>query len=757
MTTTDGKVNWKIYAERPGLFHLPLNASKNPPVKQISHRIKVTEKLIRLFPSGFTNIASRNLLGVLCFYNGDFARAVKTFQEILQYQNDSLTALANLAFVYKRLKQNSKATNYLELLTKEIEENTPQTKSTAMADQAFAFLFDCYMETDLIERNKLPKELFVQSLLLLENNEFSMTVVEMKYWLGQTYFRLFSQCHTRKDMGDMEKEFYFQGIKELAGVIEMTEKTELSVNKEIVSVTWAFIGTFLGRRGKVRDENGVFKLKTIQQMDDDIKDHLKQLNLFQFLENPEECFQKGLALATKSKSEDNNEPHSSTELLIRYALYLKSNDKFEEALEKLNEALEVDNTQENWFALTVRAGVLEMLNRIDDSITDRELACSWNPSPTDLYRLAKAYHGKYMSCEEKNSEIAEDYLLKASDCFSRTVQLLGQVKRPEIYCAHGRFLRDIGETKEAIESFKRAMEIDSANKKTIGFSYLFETLLQYYRHCVDSNDKRQAEKDKILHEMAYFYEAALRRHDNLTRETEKFLSDYEKEMAMLTAYFKQNRPNSHIRGTNISDIITSISNERSDDKEKWNEIVEENVCCLKAVVKSQSEETERNTNVLCANCKCTVLTRQLSVFPDPREKPRSLIYDYDFYVIFSAMDRDWVCHMLLETLENSYGYKGMIPERDIMPGTTDLYKRVDMIHSCSKILVILSQDFEGNPECEYELSHALKRKQEENSENLLIPIVRKVDGIHRSLRTITVLDAVDDCDWNKLINAIEST
>lgn len=104
MTTPDGKVNWKIYAERPGLFHLPLNASKNPPVKQISHRIKVTEKLIRLFPSGFTNIASRNLLGVLCFYNGDFARAVKTFQEILQYQNDSLTALANLAFVYKRLK-----------------------------------------------------------------------------------------------------------------------------------------------------------------------------------------------------------------------------------------------------------------------------------------------------------------------------------------------------------------------------------------------------------------------------------------------------------------------------------------------------------------------------------------------------------------------------------------------------------------------------------------------------------------------------
>ena len=113
--------------------------------------------------------------------------------------------------------------------------------------------------------------------------------------------------------------------------------------------------------------------------------------------------------------------------------------------------------------------------------------------------------------------------------------------------------------------------------------------------------------------------------------------------------------------------------------------------------------------------------------------------------------------MLLETLENSYGYKGMIPERDIMPGSIDLYQRVKMIDNCSKILVILSQDFEGNPECEYELSLALNRRHENKTENLLIPIVRKVDGIHQSLKTITVLDAVDECDWNKLINAMETT
>ena len=752
VTDLDRNFNCKVYAERPGLFHISLNASQNPPAHQFTHRIEVTKKLIRDFPTGFTNRASRNLLGVLYFYNGEFHKSVKTFLEVLQDQPDSLTAMANLAFVYRRLKQSSKATQYLDQLKAATEHESTGNKSVAMADQAFAFLFDCYIEKDVMERNIVPKELLAESLKRLENSEYNKeTVIEIKYWLGQTYYRLKSKCYRRKGIEKMEREFYLKGLKELADIIHMDEK--MHVCKAMFSTTWAFIGLFLSQRGRIKDENGKFKQKSIDQMDDEIKDSLRQLNLFQYLENPEECFKKGLEVS--SDTGDKSESHPPTELLIRFAIFLKMNDKCAEALKKLNEALEIDSSQGNWFALTVRADVLQRLNRIDDSIADRELACSWNPSPSDLCELAKAYHKKYQSCEEKESDIAEDYLLKASDCFSRAVQFLGQERRPEIYRAHGRFLRDIGETKEAIESFKRAMEIDTANKETASFSHLFETLLQYYRSCVDSDEKSQTEKDKILHEMAYFYEAALRKHKQLTKETERFLADFEKEMAMLTAYYMHNRPEFHIDRIKLSDIITNISVERSNDNEKWNEMVKDNLRCFKPALKCS--RVERSTDVLCANCKCIMLTRQLSVFPDPREKPRSLIYDYDFYVIFSAMDRDWVCHMLLETLENSYGYKGMIPERDIMPGSIDLYQRVKMIDNCSKILVILSQDFEGNPECEYELSLALNRRHKNKTENLLIPIVRKVDGIHRSLRTITVLDAVDECDWNKLINAMETT
>lgn len=256
-----------------------------------------------------------------------------------------------------------------------------------------------------------------------------------------------------------------------------------------------------------------------------------------------------------------------------------------------------------------------------------------------------------------------------------------------------------------------------------------------------------------MHEMTYFYDVTLRKHGELTKETETFLTDYEEEMATLTAYFKHSRsdPSFYINCRSVSDIITSVV--KDDAIDKWQFMVEE----METYFKNQEEtKLAKKKNVLCFKCRGPVIERQLSVFPDPLDKPRSLIYPYDFYVIFSPTDRDWVCHILLETLEVSYGYKGAIAERDIIPGSTDIYQRVNLIQNCSKILVILGQKFEGNPECDYELSHALKRKHEENLENVLIPILRNVDGLHQSLKTITFLDAVDDCDWNKLIKAMES-
>ncbi|XP_062579773.1 uncharacterized protein LOC134241768 isoform X2 [Saccostrea cucullata] len=602
--------------ERPGLFHITLTASQNPPANQLTQRIKVAEKLIRDFPEGFTRQASRNLLGAFYFYDSQFSKAIQTFQEVIENDSKSLTASANLAFVYQRLKINSKVSEYESKLS--MYDSVGQ--GIVLADQAFALLFDCYVEKDILDRNILPKELFCQSLLKLESSNRHQYITEIQYWLGVTYSRLYAQCPKRTGTENMAKE----------------------------------------------------------------------------------CFMK-------------------------------------------------DNSQGNWYSLTLRAKVLSNLGRTDEAICDWERSCSWNGIPTDWCELAKAYHSKYKLCKDSDQDTAQNCILKASDYFLRAVQNLWQEKRPEVHSAYGEFLREIGEVREAIECFKRAIEVETPDKATQSFRLLFETLLQFYKSCRENSEKTEEELNKSLDEMTYLYDVELRKHGDLENETKGFIKDFEEEMLFLTAYFKyyRSQPTLFVDGKSLSDYITSTV--EPEKIEKWMTLVEENVKLI-----HNRDKFKRQIENICSKCGGGYTKRQLSFFPEPRVKPRSLRYPFDFYVIFSPPDRDWVCHVLLQTLEVSYGYKGAVAERDMIPGSKELFERVSFIQNCPKILVILRQEFENYPECNFELAHAVLRMKDKNSERIVVPICRTINGMHPVLKTITYLNAIDDCNWNKLIRAIES-
>ena len=503
-THIEEEVYSKICEEKPGLFHISLNASQKPPVHEITHRIKVTDKLIRDFPTGFTNRAARNLLGVLYFYNGECFKAVQTFQKILEDHPDSLTAMANLAFVYESLKQTSMATMYLDDLNKN-ETNTE--KSVALGDQAFAFLFDCVLEfetnRDIIERNEIAIGLLVQNLSVLGESECNEhTVVEVKYWLSQTYYRIFSKCQKGIIMKDKIEEYFLKGTKELADIVQMAEKTATSICKEVVSTAWAFIGLFLSNKW------------TIAKRDDDkIEEHLKHLNFFEYLNDPEICFKNGIEIAQKN---DPGEKKSkiSTELLIRYALYLKSKNKIKDALEKLDEAIEIDNTQGNWFAFSIRADVLSVLKRMDDSISDLELACSWNPIPRNLCKLAKVYQKKYQSCKDKDSKNAKEYLERANHFFSSAIISSSYEEKSKIFNAYAKFLQQIGKTTNAKKYFNQS----DVSKKTKN------TFLSFVRSCVDLSDKNRRDKDKILHLMTQYQNDLCKQENLIYIEFEKYIT-----------------------------------------------------------------------------------------------------------------------------------------------------------------------------------------------------------------------------------------
>ncbi|XP_062579772.1 tetratricopeptide repeat protein 22-like isoform X1 [Saccostrea cucullata] len=717
--------------ERPGLFHITLTASQNPPANQLTQRIKVAEKLIRDFPEGFTRQASRNLLGAFYFYDSQFSKAIQTFQEVIENDSKSLTASANLAFVYQRLKINSKVSEYESKLS--MYDSVGQ--GIVLADQAFALLFDCYVEKDILDRNILPKELFCQSLLKLESSNRHQYITEIQYWLGVTYSRLYAQCPKRTGTENMAKECFMKGTQLFADVIKYEGDGRLI--KEFVSASWVKLGIFLS--------------KTAEHKGDDIKTHLQKLNLLQYLQNPEKCFKVAVRCGSVDESQDHAEFQPSNEVLNKYAIFLMSRKRHEEALDKLNQSLSIDNSQGNWYSLTLRAKVLSNLGRTDEAICDWERSCSWNGIPTDWCELAKAYHSKYKLCKDSDQDTAQNCILKASDYFLRAVQNLWQEKRPEVHSAYGEFLREIGEVREAIECFKRAIEVETPDKATQSFRLLFETLLQFYKSCRENSEKTEEELNKSLDEMTYLYDVELRKHGDLENETKGFIKDFEEEMLFLTAYFKyyRSQPTLFVDGKSLSDYITSTV--EPEKIEKWMTLVEENVKLI-----HNRDKFKRQIENICSKCGGGYTKRQLSFFPEPRVKPRSLRYPFDFYVIFSPPDRDWVCHVLLQTLEVSYGYKGAVAERDMIPGSKELFERVSFIQNCPKILVILRQEFENYPECNFELAHAVLRMKDKNSERIVVPICRTINGMHPVLKTITYLNAIDDCNWNKLIRAIES-
>ena len=94
----------------------------------------------------------------------------------------------------------------------------------------------------------------------------------------------------------------------------------------------------------------------------------------------------------------------------------------------------------------------------------------------------------------------------------------------------------------------------------------------------------------------------------------------------------------------------------------------------------------------------------------PRCRQRQ--FDYDFFVLHndSEDDRNFVRNDLVPTLEERYGFKGCIPERDLTPGKLIFPEMEECITKSYKTLVILSNEFVKDPKCEFFLSMAFKSK-----------------------------------------------
>ena len=563
--------------------------------------------------------------------------------------------------------------------------------------------------------------------------------------------------------------------------------------KNILGVSFAYLGTFF-----FKDPNTRWNHKgEIEHDKSVIPSVVEKLGFLEEFKNPKICFEKAVKI---------NE--QNCEIRIRFANFLKNikqspesateenRQRLKESLVQVEKSLEINNTESNWFGRTTRASVFQTKYRIfgdksdlEEAIKDWEKADAFNHNSFTYSQLADAH--RMMALKDGSRDeldmTKDEYITKSSIYFWKSVQSLGSGKNPETHRSHGRFLRSLGDKREAIECFKRAMEIDTAHKPTKSFEHLFETFLQMYEEeleKIEGDDRINLELriDRLLFEIAFWFRFAVKRYkllanDNivstaqrpqtitktqsviegptnvthsllreigtvglLKRHIQEFIQRYEKGMAHLCAYFSGVMESN---STRISEMIKECVKEDSIDK--WTEIVD----------KWKERRARLSAEKGISSCPtCGGLSAKLS-YSEPPEKARNENCKYDFYVVYPESQREWVLYSLLQKLEALYGFKGAIVDRDAIPGSNLLNSITDLIHNSHRVLAILTREFYQDRWCMQSVDQAETFSLQKKKDNFVIPILLEAMDVPDRFSTIICLDVVDYCDWDKLVRSID--
>lgn len=133
-------------------------------------------------------------------------------------------------------------------------------------------------------------------------------------------------------------------------------------------------------------------------------------------------------------------------------------------------------------------------------------------------------------------------------------------------------------------------------------------------------------------------------------------------------------------------------------------------------------------------------------------KVRKKQYDFDFSVIYSESDSQWVEHSLLPTLERKYGFRGYVENRDLLPGQSR-FNIFEAFEKCYKVIVILTDKFCEDKWNYFVFQQAMYGRMGEQS---VIPIQRSgLKEMPKELSTVISLIAVQNLDWERLVKELE--
>uniref|UniRef100_A0A8D0H5V6 Tetratricopeptide repeat domain 22 n=1 Tax=Sphenodon punctatus TaxID=8508 RepID=A0A8D0H5V6_SPHPU len=464
----------------PGHFHLEMNLNFEPcsPENLRARDMKLKRDSLTYeleCETGFQQYAVRNLLGVFAFYLEDIEQAKGIFLHIIQEDPSNLNAWANLAYVYDRLNSEQDVANCTERLSHLMglssEEEPPVDPkcraARCLAEQGYAYVFDVGLANEEDKLEKLTIGIMLYDKALAYGHQIPSE--EKRSW----YFTM-ATLYIRQD-GILMNKGSEEGkrLPAFTRALTLLRQVLKSSNPHYKALAWCYVGMLLERKDTfTTTPMGIHACGYSGT-------------------GPLDCFGKAIEVAKENLT-----------ILNRLAKIFHFLGKQEMAMGVCNMALDVLRDPElNWQAYCTRAkirmklylrdlegakmGLGRMPDRknLTDAKADLECVVKVCPCLKTYVDLGQVYYYMGVDAMQERFPVDEQALDNALVFFAKATDLdLGDML-PEVQLLRGKCLRIKNEEVNAVECFKRAIELDEVGSvNTESFRCLMETLLMLFSH-----------------------------------------------------------------------------------------------------------------------------------------------------------------------------------------------------------------------------------------------------------------------------------
>ncbi|XP_078601101.1 tetratricopeptide repeat protein 22-like [Branchiostoma floridae x Branchiostoma japonicum] len=781
---TEGDTNKPILEHKPGHFHLPLTILR-PSWDKRDIQLKkerLSDQLKNPDEVEFTKFALLNFISVFEYALQRTEEARETAKQVLEKDPNNLNALANLAYINRESGLESQAipleTTYNNVLKQDNRDITMACVARSMAEQAFALTYDCFDKDEDDEGTELTEKFLQAENLYQSAIRIGNAVAQAREKMTWSFFKAFNNKRILSQYLTVSVHKYDEEVKEkittnldktIAGFAEVLRQEHTPLYKAQALVYMRCVMS--------RTEHAVQHMY-LQDLQIDITRSKEEVTAFlqvwpvkyaiDLVKNNHRVLNT-MALALKSENA------AEAEATIQVSLETESDPNINWYGYLLKGELALEKYKRTTKEHPQSKGDPDNIELLNSSISNLKTCLegmkssrNYNVLGEAIMKLAFSKSCTVLHTDDNRETEANTQLTQALHCFNEALKKDHGARHPTTHSLRAECLKHLGEEKQAVESWKRAVELD--RESTTYWGNIRSLLAMLLNQCRKTKDPTT--RKPVVAETAAYLKVALSKYQQVNHKfIPKLIEQFPEEFLQAADYF--NITNDFAMARGILDDVDVVSKTirlplHQEIEERRRRIEQEVDECEEALANVHesgstvhdqraasdvSEEGATGGEVLDERLPAT--EEQRDYMPRQVEKAKNTKgFHYDFFVIHSAKDAEWVNYTLLAKLEGEEGFKGCIADRDFQLGKYVSDNITEAIKQSAKVLIILTPNLVKSRWCEYEMKTAFHVSVEKGTKSV-IPVLLMDCEVPDDLKNITYLDAREHFDWEHLLRDIQ--